>query len=119
MLWLLRCNAVASFDPFATGNYTENNNWLYHSGELDHRRHYPYDVFFIQPTLYILSIRETTGLVQIPFYIQGLSFPLNLFAVIGRSGLRVRALFPLINEQTKLNANDNVIAFPSRARLAA
>ena len=50
MLWLLRCNAVASFDPFATGNYTENNNWLYHSGELDHRRHYPYDVFFIQPT---------------------------------------------------------------------
>ena len=78
MLWLLRCNAVASFDPFATGNYTENNNWLYHSGELDHRRHYPYDVFFIQPTLYILSIRETTGLVQIPFYIQGLSFPLNL-----------------------------------------
>ena len=74
MLWLLRCNAVASFDPFATGNYTENNNWLYHSGELDHRRHYPYDVFFIQPTLYILSIRETTGLVQIPFYIQGLSF---------------------------------------------
>jgi len=40
-------------------------------------------------------------------------------AVIGRSGLRVRALFPLINEQTKLNANDNVIAFPSRARLAA
>ena len=37
MLWLLRCNAVASFDPFATGNYTENNNWLYHSGELDHR----------------------------------------------------------------------------------
>ena len=78
MLWLLRCNAVASFDPFATGNYTENNNWLYHSGELDHRGHYPYDVFFIQPTLYILSIRETTGLVQIPFYIQGLSFPLNL-----------------------------------------
>ena len=64
MLWLLRCNAVASFDPFATGNYTENNNWLYHSGELDHRRHYPYDVFFTQPTLYILSIRETTGLVQ-------------------------------------------------------
>ena len=63
MLWLLRCNAVASFDPFATGNYTENNNWLYHSGELDHRGHYPYDVFFIQPTLYILSIRETTGLV--------------------------------------------------------
>lgn len=61
MLWLLRCNAVASFDPFATGNYTENNNWLYHSGELDHRGHYPYDVFFIQPTLYILSIRETTG----------------------------------------------------------
>lgn len=55
MLWLLRCNAVASFDPFATGNYTENNNWLYHSGELDHRGHYPYDVFFIQPTLYILS----------------------------------------------------------------
>lgn len=40
-------------------------------------------------------------------------------AVIGRFGLRVRALFPLINEQTKLNANDNVIAFPSRARLAA
>ena len=69
MLWLLRCNAVASFDPFATGNYTENNNWLYHSGELDHRGHYPYDVFFIQPTLYILSIRETTGLVQIPFII--------------------------------------------------
>ncbi len=24
MLWLLRCNAVASFDPFATGNYTES-----------------------------------------------------------------------------------------------
>ena len=78
MLLLLRSNAEAIFDPFATGNYTENNNWLYHSGELDHRGHYPYDVFFIQPTLYILSIRETTGLVQIPFYIQGLSFPLNL-----------------------------------------
>ena len=29
--------------------------------------------------------------------------------VIGRSGLRVRALFPLINEQTKLNATDNVV----------
>lgn len=71
MLWLLRCNAVASFDPFATGNYTENNNWLYHSGELDHRGHYPYDVFFIQPTLYILSIRETTGLVQYPFTFKG------------------------------------------------
>ena len=28
-------------------------------------------------------------------------------AVIGRSGLRVRALFPLINEQTKLNANND------------
>ena len=71
------CEIVGG-DVSATGNYTENNNWLYHSGELDHRGHYPYDVFFIQPTLYILSIRETTGLVQIPFYIQGLSFPLNL-----------------------------------------
>ena len=30
-------------------------------------------------------------------------------AVIGRIGLRVRALFPLINEQTKLNATDNVV----------
>ena len=30
-------------------------------------------------------------------------------AVIGRSGLRVRALFPLINEQIKLNATDNVV----------
>ena len=30
-------------------------------------------------------------------------------AVIGRSELRVRALFPLINEQTKLNATDNVV----------
>lgn len=40
--------------------------------------------------------------------------------VIGRSGLRVRELFSVINGQTKLNANDNVIAFPSRAaKLAA
>ena len=30
-------------------------------------------------------------------------------AVIGRFGLRVRALFPLINEQNKLNATDNVV----------
>ena len=30
-------------------------------------------------------------------------------AVIGRFGLRVRALFPFINEQTKLNATDNVV----------
>ena len=30
-------------------------------------------------------------------------------AVIGRTGLRVRALFPLINEQIKLNATDNVV----------
>ena len=30
-------------------------------------------------------------------------------AVIGRIGLRVRALFPLINEHIKLNATDNVV----------
>ena len=54
---------MASFDPFATGNYTENNNWLYHSGELDHRGHYPYDVFDYYKdetrliiTLYLLDI---------------------------------------------------------------
>ena len=65
MLWLLRCNAVASFDPFATGNYTENNNWLYHSGELDHRGHYPYDVFFIQPTLFDYYKDETRLIITL------------------------------------------------------
>lgn len=41
-------------------------------------------------------------------------------AVIGRSGLRVRALFSLINEQTKLNDNKVVSMADFRAqRLAA
>lgn len=41
-------------------------------------------------------------------------------AVIGRFRLRVRALFPLINEQTKLNANNVVSMADFRAqRLAA
>ena len=30
-------------------------------------------------------------------------------AMIGRSELRVRVLFPLINKQIKLNATDNVV----------
>lgn len=29
--------------------------------------------------------------------------------MFGLNGLRVRALFPVINEQTKLNATDNVV----------
>lgn len=41
-------------------------------------------------------------------------------AVIGRSGLRVRALFSLINEQTKLNDESKVVyANFGRNRLAA
>ena len=39
-------------------------------------------------------------------------------AVIGKSGLRVRALFSVINERTKLNA-DNVIAVDFKAPRAA
>ena len=39
--------------------------------------------------------------------------------VIGRSWLRVRELFSVINGQIKINANDNVIAFPSRAQALA
>ena len=40
-------------------------------------------------------------------------------AVIGRFGLRVRALFPLINEQNKLNANNVIKADFSRAQALA
>lgn len=40
-------------------------------------------------------------------------------AVIGRSGLRVRALFPLINEQTKLNDNKVVSLADYRMAKAA
>ena len=41
--------------------------------------------------------------------------------VIGRSGLRVRELFSVINGQTKLNATDNVVYanFGRESRLAA
>ena len=58
MLWLLRCNAVASFDPFATGNYTENNNWLYHSDELDHRSLPVRCVFHSADSIYSLNKRN-------------------------------------------------------------
>ena len=41
-------------------------------------------------------------------------------AVIGKSGLRVRALFSVINEQIKINANNVVYAdFGARKALAA
>ena len=42
-------------------------------------------------------------------------------AVIGKSWLRVRALFPFINEQNKLNDNSNVVYanFGRESRLAA
>lgn len=41
--------------------------------------------------------------------------------MFGEDILRVRALFPVINEQNKLNANDNVIVgnFAPRYALAA
>ena len=42
-------------------------------------------------------------------------------AVIGKSGLRVRALFSVINEQIKTNAESNVVYanFGRESRLAA